>query len=148
MNITEQLSLQIDRVIKKIADKFPASQEASVLTDVHFCVNQDTGEMTILDDDDTEITRCVVEQWIDDKSDDFYEQVAMIMRGELKKHADLLESMSILKPYAFVLENDDRDEQHELYVVDGDTIIVDTSDMMQNLEEDLDTFFANLMQDV
>ena len=97
MNITEQLSLQIDRVIKKVADKFPASQEASVLTDVHFCVNQDTGEMTVLDDDDNEITRCVVEQWIDDKSDDFYEQVAMIMRGELKKHANLLESMSILK---------------------------------------------------
>lgn len=147
MEATEQMLQQIDRVIRKIADKFPSSHEATILTDIHICVSQDTGELVALDDDDQEITRCVIEQWIDEKSDDFFEQTASVLRQALRAHSDLIDAMSILKPYAFVLENDDRDEQSELYVVDGDTIIIDPI-MMDDLDKDLDTFFNNLMKDV
>ncbi len=147
MNTTEQVLQQIDRVIKKIIDKFPPSQEASVLTDVHLCVSQETGEMSALDDDDKEITRCVIEQWIGAADDDFYEKVATVLRKELQKFASQIEEMSILKPYAFVLENDDRDEQHELYVVDDETVIIDPV-LMKDLDRDLNSFFDDLMKDI
>lgn len=147
MKTTEQTLQQIDRVIRKIADKFPAAHEASILTDIHLCVSQDTGELLVLDDDDKEITRCVIEQWIDDKDDDFYDQAASVLRKSLGEHAELIESMSVLKPFSFVLENEDRDEQYELYVVDGDTIILDPI-LMDDLDADLDKFFKNLMKDV
>ncbi len=138
---------QIDRVIRKIIEKFPSSAEASVLTDIHLCVSQETGEVQVLDDDDKEITRCVVEQWINATDDDFYEQIAGILRKQLQVHAVQIDNMSILKPYAFVLENDDRDEQHELYVVDDETVIIDPV-MMRDLDKDLDSFFDNLMKDI
>lgn len=148
MKTTEQTLQQIDRAIRKVAEKFPQSQEATILTDIHLCVSQDTGELIALDDDDSEITRCVVEQWIDCRDDDFFEQIASILRKSLKDHASLIESMSILKPYAFVLENkDERSEQHELYVVDDDTVIIDPI-IMENLGEDLDAFFEKLMKDI
>ena len=57
---------QVERFIKKIAQKFPAqpsNEENAVLTDIHVRVSQDSGELLAFDDDDTEITRCVVEQW-------------------------------------------------------------------------------------
>ena len=146
METTEQTLQQIDRAIRKIADKFPAQHEATQLTDIQICVSQDTGELTAFDDDDNEITRCVIEQWIDEKSDDFYEQAASVLRQSLQAQSELVESMSVLKPFAFVLENDEKDEQHELYVVDDDTIIIDPI-MMDNLDEDLNTFFENLMKD-
>ncbi len=147
MDINESTLQQLDRVIVKIIDKFPASQEASVLTDVHLCVSQETGEMLALDDDDKEITRCVIEQWINASDDNFYEQVATVLRKELLKYTAGIEEMSILKPYAFVLENDDRDEQHELYVVDDETVIIDPI-MMKDLDKDLDSFFEKLMKDI
>lgn len=143
---TEQTLQQIERAIRKIADKFPDSQEASQLTDIHIRVVQETGELTAFDDDDKEITRCIVEQWIDDKSDDFYEQVADVLRKEFREHRELIENMSVLKPYSFVLESDDKEEQYELYVVDGDTIIID-SVLMDHLDEELDSFFSDLMKD-
>ncbi len=146
MDITELTLQQIDRVVKKIIDKFPPSQEASVLTDVHLCVSQETGEMLALDDDDKEITRCVIEQWINAADDDFYEQVASILRKELQKFDSQIDEMSILKPYAFVLENDDRDNQFELYVVDDETVIIDPV-LMRDLDKDLDSFFENLMKE-
>ncbi len=146
MNISEQALQQIDRAIRKISEKFPADREASILTDIHLCVSQDTGELMALDDDDNEITRCIIEQWIDAKDDDFYDQVAAILRKAFMEHASQIEAMSILKPYSFVLENEERDEQREIYVVDGDTIILDPI-LMKDLDDDLDAFFKDLMND-
>jgi hypothetical protein len=148
MNTTEQTLKQIGRAIRKITEKFPESQEASLLTDIHLCVSQETGELIAFDDDDKEITRCVVEQWIDDKDDDFFKHVANLLRKILKENASLIENMSILKPYAFVLENkDEREEEYELYVVDGDTVIIDPI-IMEDLDKDLDNFFEQLMKDI
>ncbi len=147
MNITEQTLLQVDRVIRKISEKFPGDREASLLTDIHLCVSQDTGELMVLDDDDNEITRCVIEQWIEAKDDDFLDQVAAVLRKAFMEHASQIEAMSILKPYSFVLENEERDEHREIYVVDGDTIILDPI-LMKDLDDDLDSFFKKLMTDV
>lgn len=145
MKPTEQTIQQIERAIRKIADKFPSNKEAEILTDIHIRVVQETGELMAFDDDDHEITRCIIEQWIDDNSDDFYTQIADILRQTLRSNNSMVEKMSILKPYAFVLENEDRDIQHELYVVDDDTIILD-SVLMEHLDEDLDQFFDELMK--
>jgi len=143
---TEQTLLQIERVLKKIADKFPHNEEATLLTDIHIRVVQETGELMAFDDDDNEVTRCIIEQWIGDNSDDFYNQIADVLRKEFRAHCNLIDNMSVLKPYAFVLESDDKEEQHELYVVDGDTVIID-SGLMDNLDEELDVFFNDLMKD-
>lgn len=145
MKETEQTLQQLERVIRKVAEKFPATKEATQLTDLHLRVGQDTGEVRVYDDDDCEITRCVVAQWIDNKDDDFYDAVTAILRKTLKKHKQLAEGLSLLKPYAFVLEDDEREPIAELYVADDDTVIID-SDLMQNLGKDLDDFFENLMQ--
>ena len=69
-----------------------------------------------VDDDDKEITRCVVEQWIDNKDENFYDEVAKILRELMRRNADLIDSLGILKPYSFVLEDDDKENLGELYL--------------------------------
>ena len=145
MKFNEQTQQQLERALRKLAEKFPAEQEATMLSDIHFRVSQDTGEVTILDDDDRELTRCVVEEWIENKDDDFYESITPVIRHCLSTHSQLTDNLSILKPYAFVLEDDDREAVAELYVVDGDTVIVDP-DLMQGLDKDLDDFLENLLK--
>lgn len=146
MKATEQTLQQIARAIRKIADKFPAKEEASILTDIHIRVTQETGEVMAFDDDDNEITRCVVEQWIDNKDDDFYEQIVTIIRRCIEKQKTLVENMGIIKPYSFVLEDDDQESIGELYVVDDDTVIIDT-ELMADLDKDLDDFFNKLLKE-
>lgn len=145
MKPTEQTLQQIDRAIKKIAEKFPANEEATLLTDIHLRVTQETGEMMAFDDDDREITRCVVEQWIGNIDDDFYDEIAGVLRRSLERQKTLVEQLSVMKPYAFVLEDDDREPMAELYVVDGDTVIIDP-DLMEGLDEDLDQFLDQLLK--
>jgi hypothetical protein len=95
------------------------------------------------DDDDNEINRCVVEEWIDNKANNIYEQITTILRQELSKEKDIVDNLSIIKPYSFVLEDEDRDNIAELYVVDDDTIIIG-GELMAGLDEDLDEFFNRL----
>ena len=146
MKATDQTLQQIARAIRKVADKFPANEEAGVLTDIHLRVTQETGELVAIDDDDKEITRCVVEQWIDNKEDDFYQDVATVLRAELGKQKETIEQMAILKPYSFVLEDDDHEHVAELYLVDDDTAIID-QELMAGLDKDLDNFLENLLKD-
>lgn len=146
MKATDQTLQQIARAIRKVSDKFPANEEAGILTDIHLRVTQDTGELVAFDDDDKEITRCVVEQWIDNKEDDFYQDVTTVLRAEIGKQKEMIEQMAILKPYSFVLEDDDHEHIAELYLVDDDTAIID-QELMAGLDKDLDNFLENLLKD-
>ena len=145
MKATEQTIQQIDRALRKTADKFPANEEATVMTDIHIRVSQDSGEVLTFDDDDNELMRCVVEQWIDNKDDDFYDSVAVMLREGIERQKDLLENLSILKPYAFVLENDDSESLEELFVADDDIAIISPLSI-DSLDSDLDDFLENLLK--
>ena len=146
MKATEQTIQQIERAIRKVADKFPTNEESGILTDIHLRVTQDTGELVAFDDDDKEITRCIIEQWIDNKDDDFYKDVAGVLRSVLSRQKDMIEKMAILKPYSFVLEDEDHEHLSELYLVDDETVIID-HELMEGLDKDLDSFLENLLKD-
>ena len=146
MKSTEQTILQVERFINKIVQKFPAENEASLLTDIHVRVDQKSGELRAFDDDENEITRCVVEQWIDNNDENFYDEVTELLRVKLKKHACVIDHLSIMKPYSFVLENEDKETIAELYVADDDTVIIG-GDIMPGLDKDLDNFLKHLMKE-
>lgn len=146
MKTSEQTLQQIDRAISKIADKFPSNVEAQILTDIHIRVVQESGELLVFDDDDIEITRVVIEQWIDNKDEDFFHDVTDVLRQTMHRNRQLLEGMSILKPFSFVLEDDEKESVAELFIADDDTVIIG-ADMMADLSEDLDAFFEKLMSE-
>jgi len=146
MKVTEQTKIQLERAIRRIAEKFPANPETSLLTDIHLRVTQETGELMAFDDDDNEIMRCIIEQWIDNKDEDFYESVTATLRNLLHTDLhDMIEKMSILRPFAFVLEDDDHEHIAELYCADGDTIILN-GELLPNLDKDLDDFLDQLIK--
>ena len=146
MKATDQTIQQLERALRKVTEKFPVTEEASMLTDIHIRVTQETGEVMVFDDDDQELTRCVVEQWIDNKDDDFYNSVTSALRSVINKHKDSVENMSILKPFSFVLEDDDKESLAELYIVDDETVIIDP-DLMEGLDDDLNDFLNTLLKD-
>jgi hypothetical protein len=146
MKATEQTWQQVERVIRKVIEKFPSSEEPTMLTDIHIRVSQENGEVMVFNDDDLEITRCIVEQWIDNKDDQFYDDAANILRQALTKQKKVIEQMSIMKPFSFVLEDEDRESVTELYLVDDDLVIID-EELMADLDKDLDSFLEHLLKE-
>ena len=100
----------------------------------------------VFNDDDQEITRCIVEQWIDNKDDQFYDDAANILRQALTKQKKVIEQMSIMKPFSFVLEDEDRESVTELYLVDDDLVIIG-EELMADLDKDLDSFLEHLLKE-
>ena len=143
-NATEQTTQQIERFLKKIAQKFPPCEDSSVVTDIHVRVSQGSGEMLAFDDDDNEVTRCVVEQWINNNDEDFYNGVEQTLISTFSALSTIADSLGILKPYSFVLENDDKDTIAELYIADDDTVIIG-KDLMEGLDSDLNLFLEKLL---
>lgn len=146
MKSSEQTLQQLDRAIRKIADKFPPAEECDQMTDIHIRVTQETGEVMVFNDDDEEIARFVIEQWIGNTDDDFYEQIASVFRKTIETNKEQVESMSILKPFSFVLEDEDKESLEELYLVDDEVVIIDP-DLMEGLDEDLNDFMEKLLND-
>jgi hypothetical protein len=146
MKATEQTIQQVERFINKIAQKFPAQEEPTLFTDIHVRASQDSGDLLAFDDDDQEITRCVVEQWIDNQEENFYDSVTLILRKQLKNMVNVVDNLGILKPYSFVLENDDKENVAELYLADDNTVIIG-GDIMKGLDEELEKFLDELIKE-
>lgn len=134
----------IDRFLSKISQKFPETEEPVIMTDIHLTVSPDSGELMAFDDNDDEITRCVIEEWINNNDEHFYDNAAAILRERLRKTHAVVDSIGILKPFSFILETDEHEHFSELYLVDSDMEIIG-GDLMQGLDEELDKFFDELI---
>lgn len=80
MKANELTLQQIDRFLRKVAEKMPLTNDDLRMTDIHLRLSQDSGDLMAYDDEDNEITRCVIEQWIDNKDENFYNAAASIIR--------------------------------------------------------------------
>lgn len=147
MNTTEQTLKQIERAIRKAAAKCPTFDNEPTLTDIYLQVKQDSGEILVHNDDDVELTRCVVEEWISHSSDNFYEEIQPVIGGVINSMRPWLdENLNLLRPFSFVLVDEDGDIVTDLALIDDDTIVV-SGDLMEGLNQDLDLFFEHLMKE-
>lgn len=143
MTASEQTYQQIERALRKATSKFLPDAECLPLTDLQLQVKQESGELLVFDDDDNELTRCVVEEWIGNHDEHFYEVVQPILIQSIQKIKDVTENVAILKPYSYVLIGEDRETIADLYLVDDDTIVI-SGDLMKGLDEDLESFWEEL----
>jgi putative heme degradation protein len=143
MQASEHTIKQIERALKKVAQKFNVELENQPLTDIHIQVNQESGELLVFNDEDVEITRCVVEEWIESKDEDFYEHVKSTLLQVIQQNKDVTEGLHVLRPYSYVLVDEDHETICDLYLVDDDTIVLD-GELMEGLSEDLDQFWEEL----
>ncbi|MDY3802379.1 MAG: hypothetical protein SOZ67_00890, partial [Alloprevotella sp.] len=120
--------------------------ESYPLTDFYLQVRQESGELRIYDDDETELTRCVVEEWMDNSDENFYDAVQPVLRKAILNIREVTENVAVLKPYSFVLTGEDNECIAELHLVDDDTMLV-SEDLMQGLGEDLDAFWKRLSEE-
>ena len=117
------------------------------MTDLSFQVNQETGELIVLDDRDDEIVGMTIDEWIDNQEEDFDDYVAQVLRKMILKRITELEALSIVKPYSFLLVDGNNETVTELYLVDDDEVVFEKQELMAGLEKDLDDFINRLMKE-
>lgn len=139
---------QIQRALRHVAERFPMESEPA-LSDIIVRVFPHSGEIKFYDDDERELMRIVIEEWIHGSSDEhFYEKVTPIIRNAISQvRKEVIDQMSLLRPYTFVMQDEDGDTLTDLYIVDDNETTILSGSLMEGIDEDLEAFFKELMKD-
>ena len=147
MKISNQTATQINQILDELIKRYSRGTDPCSMTDLSFQVNQETGELIVLDDRDDEIVGMTIDEWIDNQEEDFDDYVAQVLRKMILKRITELEALSIVKPYSFLLVDGNNETVTELYLVDDDEVVFEKQELMAGLEKDLDDFINRLMKE-
>lgn len=149
MNISEQSHASIYSTLKEaLASYIPGEDKNTVVTDIHLQPRQDSGELVIFDDDDTELARTIIDEWVDYEGDDFYAETEPLLRAEVTavKEEGGLNDLRLMKPYSFVLVDDDKETVSDLLLIDDDDTLLLSDELLKGLDEELDDFLKKLLE--
>lgn len=140
--MSEQSRASIVSALKTALCRYTSEGDETVVTDIHLQPNSESGELIIFDDDDQELSRTIINEWVEYESDDFYTVVEPILRAEVEalKESGKLEKLCLIKPYSFVLVDEDKETVAELLLVDEDDTLLLNDELLKGLDEELDAF--------
>lgn len=148
MKMSEQSRASIVSALKTALCQYASEGDETVVTDIHLQPNSESGELIIFDDDDQELSRTIINEWVEYESDDFYTVVEPILRAEVEalKESGKLEKLCLMKPYSFVLVDEDKETVAELLLVDEDETLLLNDELLKGLDEELDAFLKDLLE--
>lgn len=139
---------QIQRALRHVAGHFPHDSEP-VLTDIILRVYPHSGEVRFYDDEEHELMRIVIEEWIHGSCDeDFYRKVTPILRRAISEvRTEVLDNMALLRPYTFVMQDEDGETLTDLYIVDDEETVIISRNLLEGVDEDLEAFCTRLLEE-
>lgn len=147
MKLSQSALSLLQDTVKQAIGKYTCGCEQTVVTDIHLQASQSSGELSIFDDDDDELANTTIEEWMTYDGDDFYENVERILSTLLcnMKNDGAFDKLTIMKPFSFVLVDEDKETVNELLLMDDDTLLVN-EELLKGLDEELDSFLKNLLE--
>lgn len=147
MKLSQQSLSSIESAINQAISRFSSDDAPSVITDIHMQPNSSNGEILIYNDDDDLLASAIISEWDSYDGTDFYKDCERTLRSVLSKIKEdgALESLCIIKPYSFVLVDDDKETISEILLVDDDTLLA-SDQLLKGLDEELDAFLKDLLE--
>lgn len=147
MKLSQSSLSLLEGTINKAINKYAYGCEQTIVTDIHLQPNQNSGELSIFDDEDEELANVTIEEWMTYEGDDFYADIERVLSNLLcnMKNADIFNKLTILKPFSFVLVDDEKETLAELLLMDDDTLLIN-DELLKGLDEELDTFLKDLLE--
>ncbi len=147
MKLCQSSLTLLEDSIKKAVSKYLRGCDQTIVTDIHLQPNQNSGELSIFDDEDEELTNITIEEWMTYEGDDFFEDMERVFNTLLTnmKNAGDFDKLTILRPFSFVLVDDEKETIAELLLIDDDTLLVN-DELLKGLDEELDAFLKHLLE--
>ena len=148
MKFSEQSKASVIACIKEAVSRYMNDEMDEMVTDIHMQSKQDTGELVVYNDEDEELARTIVEDWVDYPGEDFEMESERILKHVLKglNSEQYFDQLKIKKPYSFVLVDDDYETLSELLLIDDEETMLIDEGLMKGLDEDLNQFLADLLK--
>lgn len=147
MSISQKSQAELRKAISEMTKRFVTEAE-SIVTDFHFYVNSENGNLVIFDDDENELSRVHIPEWKNSNNDENYDKIEKEIRHlltEAQKNGEL-DNMNVVKPYSCLLVDDDKETIVDLLYIDDETYII-SDELLKGLDKELDDFLQHLLKD-
>ncbi len=144
MPLSTQTKENVRTAIAEMAKSFVTAEDTAV-TDFHLYVNGDNGMLTIYNDDDKELARVHIKEWEHTHDEKVFEKELRTELGKMQKDG-IFDNINIVKPYSFVLVDEDKEAIVDLLYIDDDTLIL-SEDLLKGFDEEMDEFLRQLLEE-
>ena len=148
MNLSPQSIAAVQAFLANALGKYAVKEAVPVITDIYLQPQLTTGALVVLNDDDEVLAKTVVQEWVNPVYEDFYEGAEADLRKVLAdiQQAGELDKLCLLKPYSFVLVDEDKETLADLLLVDDAETLFLSDELLKGLDEELNTFLKDLLE--
>lgn len=147
MKLSQSSSTLLEKALQEAIAPYNCGNVPTVVTDIHLQPNPNSGELSIFDDEDKELATTTIKEWTAYEGNNFYEQAERILSAQLStmKNAGDFDKLNILKPFSFVLVDEEKETIADLLLMDDDTLLLN-DELLKGLDEELDSFLKELLE--
>lgn len=149
----EPLLQTLEYAIRKSLEKLRARESSAAIVDLYIQPNPESGDVTILDDEDNVLTKVPVPEWEEQAegvdTERMLAECGELLRSLVKRLQEegLFETINILKPFSVLLVDEEMEVISELLTIDEEQLMLN-DEFLKHMDEELDGFYKQLMSDL
>ena len=148
MKLNKTSYASIAPVIQAALKKYASMEGKSVVTDIYLQPQMQTGELAVYNDDDELLASAAIQGWDDVQPEEFLSGCELALKKVLNQlfSEGVFASLPIMKPYSFVMVDAQKETLAELLMVDDEETMLLSGELLQGLDDELNTFLKDLLE--
>lgn len=120
--------------------------QGSSLTDIFVLVDEESGELSIFDDENNNIVKRIIKEWENPDREIHY---AKHLRNVVQQmdDEDLFKSLEVYTPFSINLADEEFIVIEELLLIEDDSIIRLEDDFLKRMDKEFDEFLDKLLNE-
>lgn len=149
MKLSTQSHNSIVSAIQEALGNYSLNKEENQVTDFYLQPDFLSGKLVLFDDEEVELACVIVDEWVEANPEDFYSDVEFSLKKVLNRLRELgvLENLKVLKPYFFVLVDQEKETVADLLLVDDEETLFLNDELLKGLDDELNAFLKDLLEE-
>lgn len=149
----EPLAQTLEHAVRKSLDKLKVRESSAAIVDLYIQPNPETGDVTLMDDEDNILIKESVPAWEDAleniDTEKTLTECETLLRAIFKTVQDegLLEKLNLLKPFSVLMVDEEMEVISEILTIDDEALLLNDA-FLKHMDEELDGFYKQLMADL
>lgn len=149
MKLSTQSHNSIVSAIQEALGNYSLNKEENQVTDLYLQPDCQSGKLVLFDDEEVELACVIVDEWVEANPEDFYADAELSLKKVLNRLREMgvLENMKVLKPYSFVLVDQEKETIADLLLVDDEETLFLNDELLKGLDDELNAFLKDLLEE-
>ena len=139
---------EIRNVFAEAVDSLTNDYKGSSLTDIFVLVDEESGELSVYDDEENNVARGIIQSWEDPEGNKNIHYASALREVVMKMDDEgCFSSLDVYTPFSINLADEDFIVKEELLLIEDDSVIRIENDFMDRMDREFDEFLDKLLNE-